>query len=152
MAKIYGRIDPITNFTRALEACINARDDLDELRRLIHEGGNLQLQEHELMKEAMVLRDYLNLRQECKFAAERLDLHALEELIKEALEKGMGNDITVMMAAETRDQLIAERDYKHNHPAYKFMIKNDIDEASATKYLGFLYANYAPVVVSICRR
>ena len=87
------------------------------------------------MKEAMVLRDYLHLRQEVKFAADRLDMRALEELTKEACEKGMQDDIAVITAIEIYSQLVAERDYKHNHPAYKFMRKNDIDESSASRYL-----------------
>jgi len=44
MVKIYGRLDPFTNFTRELKACLYARDDLDELRRLIKKGGLLRLQ------------------------------------------------------------------------------------------------------------
>jgi len=144
-AKVYGRIDPVTNFIRALAKCMLARDDLDELRHLIKEGGTLNLQEREEMKEAMSLRDFLHLRQECKFATEQRDLHFLEEVTKEAIEKKMEGDITVMMAVETLSQLVAERDYKFNHPAYKFMRKHDIDEASASKYLGFFaQTGYVP--------
>ena len=66
MIKIYGQQDPVTNFTRELKKQLYAKDDLDELRSLIREGGKLRLQNTEEMKEAAVLRDSLALRQECR--------------------------------------------------------------------------------------
>lgn len=66
MIKIYGRPDPVTNFMRELKKQLYAKDDLDELRSLIREGGKLRLQNTEEMKEAAVLRDSLALRQECR--------------------------------------------------------------------------------------
>jgi hypothetical protein len=140
LAKVYGRLDPVTNFLKALRACVFAKDDLDRLRSLIREGGSLRLDGSNCdeMKQAVALRDCMHLRNECKLAAERRDLKALEELIEDALLRKMEGDVAVMMAMETRDGLVAQRDYVQNHRAYKFMCYNDIDSNASKKYLGYL--------------
>ncbi len=139
MIKVYGRSDPITNFMRELRAALAAHDDLDHIRNLIKEGGKLLQQDTDEMKEAAKLRDVLHLRQECKFATERRDIKALDSLTKEAIEKmGMENDIVVLQAVECLEELIKERDFKYNHPAFKMMLKADVDEGSATKYLKWM--------------
>ncbi|GMI44963.1 hypothetical protein TrCOL_g8733 [Triparma columacea] len=138
MIKIYGRPDPITNFMRELKKQLYARDDLEHLRELIKQGGELHLQATEEMKEAMLLRSIMSLREECKVAVMARDLHLLEALMKEARANNMQNDITVLQAGDVLGELIQERDFVQNHPAFKMLRKAEIDNTSATKYLGYL--------------
>ncbi|GMH75462.1 hypothetical protein TrST_g13079 [Triparma strigata] len=135
MIKIYGRSDPITNFMRDLERCLYAKADLDELKALIKEGQNLHLHSTEEMKEAVALKKILTLREECKLAMMKDDLKLLQGLMAQAKDMHMMNDIVVLQAADKLDELVAVRDFKLNHPAFKLMRKSEIDEASATKYL-----------------
>ena len=138
MIKIYGRPDPVTNFMRELKKQLYARDDLEHLRELIRQGGDLHLQATEEMKEAMLLRSIMALREECKLAMMARDLHLLESLVKEARENNMQNDITVLQAGDVLGELIQERNFVQNHPAFKMLRKAEIDNTSATKYLGYL--------------
>ncbi|GMH82757.1 hypothetical protein TL16_g09370 [Triparma laevis f. inornata] len=135
MVKIYGRSDPITNFMRELKRCLYAKADLDELKRLIKEGQALHLHSTDEMKEAIALKKILSLKEECKFAMMKDDLKLLEGLMAQAKDMHMANDIVVLQAADKYDELVAIRDFRLHHPAFRLMRKSEIDEASATKYL-----------------
>ena len=66
------------------------------------------------------------------------DLRTLEGLIEDANEMNMQSDITVLQAGDVLGELIHERDFKQNHPAFKMLRNADIDNTSATKYLKYL--------------